>query len=91
MIWLMRSGYTISDPPGFVINKSLVHGRIVYMAVKSGKPWRKNLGDIDPPGWDDSTIIHVERNIDPYDEPARKAALGRCKDACEACEVSADV
>lgn len=92
MNWIMRDTYMLSDPPGFAINKATVNGRICYMAVKLGTPWPRRAGDPpEPRGWDGSEILHVERNLDPWDEPARKAALGRCKDACAACEVPADV
>lgn len=79
MNWIMRDAYMLSDPPGFAINKATVNGRIVYMAVKQ-------TGD--KAG---GQILHVERNLDPWDEPARKAALVRCKDACaESVEVAGE-
>lgn len=74
--------YLISDPAGFMINRATVNGNICYMAVKLGKPWSPRTGETAPRGWTGSKVLRVERNIDPWDEPARVAALLRCKAAC---------
>lgn len=80
--------YLASDPDGFVINRANTGGRICYMAIKLGTPWPRRAGDPDEPkGWDGSTTLHVERDVDPDDDTARLAALDRCKAACEAAHV----
>lgn len=79
--------YQVSDPPGFIINRANTSGCICYMAVKLGKPWAVRYGETEPKGWDGSDILHVERNLEPWDEPGRRAALERCKAACEVANV----
>lgn len=71
--------YLLSNPPGFAINRGDVCGRITYMAVRLGTPWKGEPGR----GWDGSQILHVERELDPTDEAARREAIGRCKEACD--------
>jgi hypothetical protein len=86
--WIRGGNYYLkSDPEGFVINRANTGGRICYMAVKLGTPWRGRPGDTEPRGWDGSTILHVERDLDPADDAGRLAALDRCKAACEAAHV----
>lgn len=82
MKWIQRDDYHLaSDPAGFVINRAGIE-RIAYMAVRLGKPWAARPGETAPRGWDGSEILHVERDIDAADEPARRAAMERCKAAC---------
>lgn len=69
MKWVQRDDYHLaSEPAGFVINRAGIE-RITYMAVKTG-------------GVYGGEILHVERDIDAADEPARRAAIERCKAAC---------
>jgi hypothetical protein len=80
--WLHRGDYLQTDDGRFVINKATVCGLICYTAVKLGKPWRAGR-DGQSKGWDGSEILHVERELDPTDEAARRDAIGRCKEACD--------
>lgn len=85
MNWIRRNGYMLSDPAGFAINRSLTDGRVVYVAVKLGKPWAARRNDppgMEPRAWDGSKILHVERDLDPDDNDSLLAGLRRCKDAC---------
>lgn len=84
MNWIRRNGYMLSDPAGFAINRSLTDGRVVYVAVKLGKPWAPRRGEVEhePRAWDCSKILHVERDLDPDDNDSLLAGLRRCKDAC---------
>lgn len=95
MDWIKRGpNYMLSaNPAGFAINKALVRGRVCYMAIKLGTPWKPRPGDPpEPKGWDGSTIVHVERDVAPDNPPkgtpeydALSAAYQRCKEACERC------
>ena len=87
MNWNRRPNYLISDPPGYVIAKSVQDAEtIMYVAIRSGDPWKRNglvsrdrYGD--PVAWDGSTILLFERNLKTDDE--KVAALARCKSICE--------
>lgn len=79
--------YLVSEPEGFVINRSGGE-RVVYMAIRSGKPWaeskwRPRVTPGIPDAWDGSTILHVERDLDPTNKQQLADALERCKAACE--------
>lgn len=85
MKWIRGDDWHLcSDPPGFTVAKALVGGRVCYTAFKRGKPWPLRAGESEPRGYDGSTILHAERDLDPADEPALIAAMRRCKAACEA-------
>ena len=86
MEWRRMGGYMLSEPDGFAINKATNAGRVYYMAVKLGKPWKPRTGEPVggvPRAWDGSTIIHVERDLPEHDPDQLRAAMARCKSVCE--------
>jgi len=63
-----------SEDGGFIINRAgMGGGRLAYMAVRV----------TDRVGGD---ILHVERDVPEGDEAARRDAVRRCREACEAAE-----
>lgn len=74
MKWRMHDEYSaLSDPPGYVINRTGVDP-VVYVAVR--------LGESDGRNWRNSVILHVERGIPATDDQARTVARKRCIEAC---------
>lgn len=84
MNWRLCAGFLASEPAGFIVSKAETGPRLLaYTAVALGKPWPLREGDREPRGWDGSKILHVERGVDERDEAAQRAAIARCKAACQ--------